>query len=275
MTLSTQTYRDISDEMRQQATNHELLGRDREFELIKKAQAGDREAADNLVSHNQRLVYFIANNYFHKGAGGDQDFMDLVQWGNLGMLHAIEKFEPDRGHRFSTYSVWWIRRFIQRFAMMRGNPLGMSYQDAYRALCVRAARTELRRRTHREPSCSDIADKLNLSEKIVNHLTPSLQAISNLEEPIRDTDGLMIGDMLPCEDPLPEDCIDDNLMREKLQMAMSELPEHHQRVLALRYGLGGEEISTYADIGKELHVSRTRIQQIEALALLKLKIALK
>lgn len=253
---------------RQRCLDHKLLEPEEETHLLLRARRGDHAALTRLVEANQRLVMSIARRYYHAGMTGDLSLMDLIQWGNIGLLEAIHRWDGRR-LRFSTYAVWWIRAWVRRSGLTRGGTLTRTAREGDLIVRIRRARNALHVRLGREPTLDEIAHHSGISRRLVGELTPVIDAaILSLER--EDEDGRGIENRIRAAEDT-EGAAERRLDIDRLKQALCELPPAYARVIALRYGLTDKGESTYAEIARSLGVSRARIQEIERIALRKLR----
>ena len=165
---------DIRLEYRRQSLNHRLLDAPEETELIRRAQAGDSEALSTLVELNQRLVAKIAGRYTHSSVSGDLDMMDLIQYGNEGLIIAIRRFDQSKGYRLSTYITWWIRQSIRRKSLMHGTTLHRSAREGELIMSARKLYSEFVKKNERQPEPAEIAARMNVSKPIARDIVNML-----------------------------------------------------------------------------------------------------
>ncbi|WP_312107539.1 RNA polymerase sigma factor RpoD [Lachnoclostridium sp.] len=248
--------------------SYPLLSVAEEIELAKKIEAGDNMAKQILAESNLRLVVSIAKRYVGRGLS----FLDLIQEGNLGLIKAVDKFDYNKGYKFSTYATWWIRQAITR-----------SIADQSRTIRIPVHMSEVINKTYRvsrnllqelgrEPSEQELADAMNLPiEKVREILKVSADPIS-LDTPIGEEDDSHLGDFIKDDTIMgPEDAASYAVLQDQISKLLDTLTEREQRVLILRFGLQDGRSRTLEEVGKEFNVTRERIRQIEAKALRKLR----
>ncbi len=252
--------------------DHPLLDPAEEGRLLNRASRGDRRAISAVVSANQRLVMSVALRYYHSGMAGSLDLMDLVQYGNLGLLEAITRFDAGRGYRFSTYATYWIRAYVRRAGLMHGHSSTRSAREGELVFRISQARSVLHNRLRRTPTCSEIAAHAGISQALVEEIVPMIPAALSLDQS-DPGDERTIGDCIPSEDDTAE-VAEQRIDLQSLRRHLGSLPPLYGRVITLRYGLDGGEPITYTAIAERLGVSRTRVQVVERSALRRLRIAM-
>jgi RNA polymerase primary sigma factor len=258
-------------EYRQNQLRHELLTADEERSLLESATAGDRSAVALLVEKNQRLVMHLALKYYSAGMTGDLDLLDLVQYGNLGLLEAIRRWDSRKNVRFSTYATWWIRAVVRRSGLTRGATVSRSVRQGEQASKIHRARGRLHTRLGREPHTGEIAGESRLAPAIVVNVLPLLSSVLSLD--YEDDDRPSLLEFCPSTEDTAGD-VERSLVRARLQDALDDLPPAWRRVLVMRYGYVEDAPIAFKEIGRRLGFSRNRAQEIERLALARLRAAL-
>ena len=245
-----------------------LLTAEQETELARAAQAGDEDARRHLSEANLRLVVSVAKRY----AGRGLPFLDLIQEGNLGLMKAAEKFEPERGFKFSSYATWWIRQSITRAIADQGRTIRIPVHLVESINRVKKTAGDLLRKNGREPTVEEIAVRLDMEPARVRELLQLAQDPISLETPVGEEEDAHLEDFIQDEETgVPVDEAGRQLLRRELFSVLKSLTPREERVIALRFGLEDGRARTLEELGKEFNVTRERGRQIEAKALRKLR----
>ena len=236
-----------------------LLGRDEEYDLAIRAKNGDAIAREKLVNGNLRFVVSIAKQFQNRGL----PLIDLISEGNIGLLSAIDKFEPEKGYHFISYAVWWIRQSILKAIGEKSRMIRLPMNKSADLIQILNAKNKIENETNDDASIEDIARECGMEPSDVLDLMQIARDVSSLDAPLGTEEDTSFGDFIESDEPRPEDYVMDKAMKSSVNKILASLPEKERGIIRLRFGLDNNEAMSLKEVGEIYHLTKERIRQIE------------
>ena len=236
-----------------------LITRDEEYDLALKAKAGDSYARERLVNGNLRFVVSIAKQYQNRGL----PLIDLISEGNIGLLTAIDKFEPEKGYHFISYAVWWIRQAILKAIGEKSRMIRLPMNKSADLIQILQAKTSLEKSGMDDVSLEDIAAECGMDSKDVLEIMQIARDVSSLDAPVSAGEDTSYGDFIECDKPRPDEIVMDEALKASVNRILETLPEKERGIIRLRFGLDNNDAMSLKEVGEIYHLTKERIRQIE------------
>ncbi|QSR86170.1 RNA polymerase sigma factor RpoD/SigA [Candidatus Methylacidiphilum infernorum] len=246
-----------------------LLTKEKEVELAKRIQQGDQEARRQMIQANLRLVVKIAHDYANSGL----PLADLISEGNIGLMKAVDRFDPSKGGKLSTYAAWWIKQSIKRALANQSKTIRLPVHLVDKIAKMRRVAMQLSEILGRDPTDEELAEELGMSTTKVAELRTIAIRPASLDATVgEEEDGTALGELVKDESAAsPDQSVLDQNLKNTIMELLPKLDERERKILSLRFGLEGNEQMTLEEIGKEFHVTRERIRQLQNIALRKIR----
>lgn len=236
-----------------------LIGREEEYDLAIKAKNGDAAARERLVNGNLRFVVSIAKQFQGRGL----PLIDLISEGNVGLLTAIDKFEPEKGYHFISYAVWWIRQSILKAIGEKSRMIRLPMNKSADLIQILQAKSNLEKNGYDDASIEAIAAECGMSESDVLEIMQIARDVSSLDAPVGSEEDTSFGEFIESDDPKPEDVVMDEALKNSVRRILGTLSEKERGIITLRYGLDNNEAMSLKEVGEVYNLTKERIRQIE------------
>jgi RNA polymerase primary sigma factor len=254
-----------------QIAEYPLLTVQDEIRLAKRIKRGDAEARDIMVRSNLRLVVKIARDYSNFGL----PLLDLISEGNIGLMKAVERFDPKKGGKLSTYAAWWIKQSIKRALANQSKTIRLPVHLVDKIAKLRRVSNQMTEALGREPTDEELAEEVGMAESKVAALKSAAIRPTSLDQPLNDEDSTALGDIIGDSDALdPFEVLRDKDLRGEVGDLLGVLDDRERRIINCRFGLEGQRLRTLEEVGEKFGVTRERIRQLQNIALVKLRRAL-
>lgn len=266
--MKKKNYDDVTQIYLTEIGSHPLLSKTEEQNYANQSQEGDPIAREKMIEGNLRLVVKIARRYLHRG----MPMNDLIEEGNLGLIHAVEKFDPKRGFRFSTYATWWIRQFIERAIMNQARTVRLPIHIIKQMnTCIKVVR-QLSRKNKKNPSLEEVAQFMDLPLHDIEELFILMEGSFSLDSPHAENfDHTLLETFVDETSEDPEAQLEHDSQKELVEKWIAKLSPKYKEVILERYGLQGHNVTTLEQVGEKLGITRERVRQIQIEALKQLK----
>jgi RNA polymerase primary sigma factor len=236
-----------------------LIGRDEEYDLAMRAKNGDSAARERLVNGNLRFVVSIAKQFQGRGL----PLIDLISEGNIGLLTAIDKFEPEKGYHFISYAVWWIRQAILKAIGEKSRMIRLPMNKSADLIQILQAKSNLEKNGYDDASIEAIAAECGMTESEVLEIMQIARDVSSLDAPVGSEEDSSFGDFIESDDPRPDDIVMDEALKNSVRKILGTLSEKERGIITLRYGLDNNEAMSLKEVGEVYNLTKERIRQIE------------